>query len=234
VRRLVLSALLACGLAAGVGAAGATTECRGLNACVPVAGPWVLVDVGRSVPRPQVQFQLNCPKGFVVAGVDAELTDRRIDVAFLGRSGTPVNPGITTSRTLVFVASYVGSGARAPAFRPHIGCIRAGGGGSRVPTAVAAIVPPGEPTARRVKTVRVAPGSQRRVVQSCRGGERLVGAHHARGVFSRVPPSTAVAASISARRSIRGNDVVVSVRGGSALRGVRAVVQVSAVCAGGT
>jgi hypothetical protein len=234
VKRLVLPAAIACALAAGVGSAGATNECRGLNPCVPVAGPWVLMDVGNRVPRPQVQYQLRCPEGFIVGGIDAELTDRRIDVAFLGRSGSPVTPGVTTTRTIVFVASYVGSGASAPSFRPHIGCIRARGGGSRTPTAVSAIVPPGEPTVRRVRTVRIAPGAQRRIVQSCRAGERLVGAYHTRAVFARTPPSASVAASLSATRRVSGNRVVVSARGGSELGRVRAVVQVSALCAGGT
>jgi hypothetical protein len=233
-RILVPAAALACALAGGVGSAGATNECRGLNPCVPVAGPWVLVDVGTRVPRPQVQYQLRCPQGFIVGGVDAELTDRRIDVAFLGRSGSPVTPGVTTTRTMVFVASYVGSGATAPSFRPHIGCIRARGGGTRVPTAVSAVVPPGEPTVRRVKTVRVVPGAQRQIVQSCRADERLVAAYHARAVFGRTPPSASIAANLSATRRISGNRVVVSARGGSELRGVRAVIQVSAVCAGGT
>ena len=36
--------------------AGATNECRGLQVCVPVAGPWVLAAPG------EVQFQLACPK----------------------------------------------------------------------------------------------------------------------------------------------------------------------------
>jgi hypothetical protein len=233
-RLLVAPAALVCALAAGVGSAGATNECRGLNPCVPVAGPWVLVDVGRSVPRPQVQYQLTCPQGFIVGGIDAELTDSRIDLAFLGRSGSPVNPGITTSRTIVFVASYVGTRARTPAFRPHIGCIRARGGGSRVPTAISAVVPPGEPTVRRVRTFRVAAGTQRQFVQSCRAGERLVGAYHSRAVFSRVPPSETVAGSLAAHRRISGNRVVVTARGGPGVRGVRAVVQVAAVCAGGT
>ena len=41
--------------------AGATNECRGLNPCVPVAGPWVVVPVGHGASRPQVQYQLTCP-----------------------------------------------------------------------------------------------------------------------------------------------------------------------------
>jgi hypothetical protein len=233
-RALVAAVAIACVLAAGVGSAGATTECRGLNPCVPVAGPWVVVPVGRNVPRPQVQYQLSCPSGYVVGGMDAELTDRRIDIAFLGKSGSPVAPGITTSRTVVFVASYVGTGAAAPAFRPHAGCIRPSGGGRRTPTAAAAVVPPGEPTIRRVRTVRIAAGQTRTLVKACRPDERLVAAYHARGFFTRTPPSASLVAGLSASRAVRGNRVVVTARGGSEFEGVRAVVQVAAVCAEGT
>ena len=31
-----------------------------------------------------MQYQLTCPKGYVVAGTDAELTDPQIDLSFLG------------------------------------------------------------------------------------------------------------------------------------------------------
>jgi hypothetical protein len=229
----VTLAVAAATLASGVDVASATNECRGLNPCVPVAGPWVVVPTGRGVPRPQVQYQLACPRGYVVGGLDAELTDRAIDIAFLGKSGSPVNPGISTSRTVVFVATYVGTSARTPTFRPHIGCMPASGGGGRVPTAVSAVVPPGQPTVRRVKTVRVPAGESKRIVQACGGAERLVAAYHARAFYTARPPTDAQIAAVSAARAVRGGRVTVSARADGALGRVRAVVQVSAVCAGG-
>ena len=95
--------------------------------CVAVAGPWVVVPMARSAPRPQAQYQLTCPRGFVVAGIDAELSDQAIDLAFLGTSGTPVSPGVTTSRSIVFVASYAGEQPRAPTFEPIFSSAAAGG-----------------------------------------------------------------------------------------------------------
>jgi hypothetical protein len=106
--RYVLVGALVLGALTVAPSAGATNECRGLNPCVPVAGPWVVVPTARTLPRPQAQYQLTCPRGFVVAGIDAQLSDQAIDLAFLGTSGTPVSPGVTTSRSIVFVASYVG------------------------------------------------------------------------------------------------------------------------------
>src|SRR5205823_5863747 len=135
--------------------AGATNECRGLQVCVPVAGPWVVVPTGNKVPRPHVEYELSCPKGFVVGGLDAELTDRSIDVTFQALLGSPVNPGITTSRAALFGAT-ASAASPAPSFRPHIGCLPGTGGGRRIPT-VAHVVPPGHPTTRRVSTVRIHP-----------------------------------------------------------------------------
>ncbi len=216
-------------LTVGAGPVGAASECDGLQVCVPVAGPWVVVPTGSAVPRSRAEYQLTCPRRYVVGGLDAELTHRAIDVGFLGALGSPVNPGITTSRSAVFVGSFVGRSTRAPSFRPHIGCMPAAGGGVRVPTAVAAF-PPGRPTVRRVRTVRVRPGSVT-VVQACAARERLVGASHAFGFFTRRPPSPSLAASVSAKQAVRDGRVVVTVRGDAELGGVRAVVQVHAVCA---
>ena len=226
-RLLLLGAVLV-GVALAVApSAGATNECRGLLVCVPVAGPWVVVPTARSIPRPQVQYQLTCPRRFVVAGLDAELSDSGIDIAFLGTSGSPVSPGVTTSRSVVFVGSYVGSTARAPTFRPHAGCVPATGGGQRTPTGLAAVFPPGQPTIRRVVTARVK--STKRIVAACRVDERLVAWYSARGFFTPAPPSEALVSSLSARPRAQGNRVVVVAR---ARRGA-GVVQVAAVCAGG-
>jgi hypothetical protein len=228
-RLLALLAVAAAPLLVAAAPAQATNECNGHQVCVPVAGPWVLVPTGSDARRPSVRYQLTCPRGYIVGGLDAELTHRGIDVSFVARLGSPVNPGISTSRSAVFVASYVGAGARAPSFRPHVGCIPAAGGGPRVPTSVAAF-PPGEPATRRVRTVRVRPGT-RTVAQACRPGERLVGASHALAFRRQAPPSTSLASTVSGSQSVRGNRVVVRVRANAELGGVRALVQVHAVCA---
>jgi hypothetical protein len=207
----------------------AADECEGLMVCVPVAGPWVVVPTASGPSRPEVRYQLTCPRGYVVGGLDAELSQRAIDVGFLGRLGSPVNPGISTSRSAVFVASFVGSSARAPTFRPHIGCIPAAGSGIRVPTAVTQL-PPGQPTTRRVRTVRVRPGTAT-VAQACTARERIVGASHAIGFFRRTPPSASIVATVSGTRTVSGRRVVVRARGDAELGGVRAVVQVHALCA---
>jgi hypothetical protein len=214
-------------LTAGSGPAQAADECDGLMVCVPVAGPWVVVPTASSVPRPRVEFQLTCPRGYIVGGVDARLSDRAIDVAFVGRLGSPINPGITTARSVVFVARYVGATARAPSFRPFIGCMPSSGGG-RIPTAVG-VVKPGEPTIRRVSSARVRPGT-RTVAAACRRSEFLVDASHAFGFRTAQPPTASVIGTVSGSRTIRGSRVLVSVRGDAELGNVRAVVQVHAVC----
>ena len=231
-RLLVLLAAAVPALAASVPtAAAATNECRGLQVCVPIAGPWVVVPTARTVPRPTVRFQLSCPQGHVVGGLDAELTDRSIDVGFAARLGSPVNPGISTERTALFSATYVGTTARVASFRPHLGCIPSAGGGGRIPTALSAVFPPGEPTVRRVATVRVQAGEIRTVVRRCRPGERLVDGWHALAFRSGTPPTAEQVAGLGATRSLRGNRVTASARGGFALAAIRGVVQVGAICA---
>lgn len=209
-------------------AAGATRECDGHQVCVPIAGPWVLVPTGSAARRPAVEYQLTCPRGFVVGGLDAELSHRAIDIQFLGTLGSPVNPGISTARSVVFSARWAGRAAIRSSFRPRAGCIPAAGGGPRVPTS-AAVFPPGQPIARRVKTVRIRPGITT-VVQACRRGERLVGASHALGFDRQSPPSTSLAATVSGAQSVRGSRVVVTIRADAELGGVRAVAQVHALC----
>jgi hypothetical protein len=216
-------------LALGAGSAGAARECAGLQVCVPVAGPWVVVPTSSGVPRPEVQFHLSCPRNYIVGGTDAELSQRGIDVEFLGRLGSPVNPGITTSRAAVFVGSYTGTNPRGPTFRPHLGCLPASGGGGRVPTAVG-VVRPAEPAARRVRTARVRPGTTT-VSARCNANERVVGGEHAFGFYTRRPPSASLVAGISGSRAVSGSRVVVRVTGDAELEGVRAIVQVQAVCA---
>ncbi len=180
VRRVLVLAAGALVAALAVAApAGSANECDGLQVCVPVAGPWVVVPPGRGVPRPKVEYTVTCPRRYVAGGLDAELSQRAIDLHFLGTLGSPVNPGISTSNKVVFVGSFVGQSPRAPTFKPYVGCLPSSGGGSRVPTSVSAF-PPGQPTIRRVKTVRVRPGTAT-VAQGCRRGERLVDAAHAFG-----------------------------------------------------
>ena len=215
-------------LAAGATPAGATSECAGLRVCVPVAGPWVVVPAGLGGPRPTVEYLLTCPKGYLVGGLDAELSRRAIDVSFLGLLGSPVNPGITTARSVVVVGRYVGSATGPATFRPHIGCLPASGAGTRLPTAYVASSA-GSTTTRRVHVARVRPGRQT-VTQSCAPGERLVAASEAFGFFTRVPPGAGLVSSVRGALYVRGRRVVVTVRADAQLAGVRAVVQVHALC----
>ena len=232
-RVLVLGTALGAALALGVtGPRAATGECNGFKVCVPVAGPWVVVPAGSTVPRPRVEYQLSCPRGYIVGGLDAELADRAIDVSFAAMLGSPVNPGISTSREAVFAASYAGTPTLRSSFRPHIGCIPGAGGGQRVPTA-AATVPPGKPTVRRVWTLRVSPGPPLHAARSCAAGEILVAASHAVGFYTATPPSAALIASVVAVQAVRAGRIMATVWAGRPVGGVRAVVQIDAVCAGG-
>jgi hypothetical protein len=221
VRRAAVLAAVTLLAAVATGQAGATNECRGLQVCVPVAGPWVVAPVGD-----EVQFQLACPQHFIVAGLDAELSARGIDVTFQGGLGSPVNPGITTSSSAVFMGRLLSG--KAATFRPHIGCVPASGGGERYPTAYHPL-PPSRPLAPTMVQYNVAPGVHRYVAR-CPGSRHLLQVTHAVGFFTGAPPSPALVRSISVKQTVAGERVHVTVHAG-ALPGVRAVVQVDLVCA---
>jgi hypothetical protein len=235
VKRLVLvGAIAVAAVAAGASPARATNECRGLQVCVRVAGPWVVVPTGLRASRAPVLYQLSCPRGFVVGGLDAELSDRAIDVDFLALVGSPVGPGTSTSRSVVIRGVYTGASVRGATFRPHIGCIpTAGGGAGPVPFRRPEAYPPGQPTVRRVRSVRVRAGVVR-AVAACSPGERLISGWHAVGFYTRMAPSVELIANVAVTRADRGDRVEARARGGNAVTAVRAIVQVGAVCGGGS
>jgi hypothetical protein len=212
VKRLLLLAIVAAAVAAP--AAHATNECRGLMVCVPIAGPWVLAPAVT-----QVQYDLTCPKGYVVAGLDAEISARGIDIGFIGALGSPVNPGITTKRDAVFLGQLVRGPAPAASFRPHIGCVPASGGGQRAPTAYNPnAIPPGQTVDRKVRNV---PATPSRTIR----GERLSGATHAIGFYGQRPPSVRAARAVRVTQTIRNGVVSLAIHAKA-----QAVIQLDLIC----
>ncbi len=230
-RRAVLLTSIA--LASVVGAiaappAGAADECRGLRVCLPVAGPWVVVMPGRD----GVEWELACPvRGYIVAGTDARLATPDVHVSILGRTGSPVGPGVTTGRSIVFHAVRASSVRAATSVRPFIGCIPSSGSGGRSLTAFGALGPgqrPSETIFSVVVTVPVRTGMQA-VRATCPPASRLFDGTTAIGFDQASPPTGAQRASVSVRRTIVGNDVLVRVRATSAA-GPQARAQVRALC----
>jgi hypothetical protein len=221
-RASVLVAMLgACAIAAAP--AGATNECRGLMVCVPVVGPWVSAAPG------QIEFQLSCPARYVVGGLDAELSSRGIEIGFVGALGSPVNPGITTAKDVVFLGRHVRGRDPAPSFRPLIGCVPASGGGRRSPTAYHAF-PPSKPTVRQVTNVRVRPGSVASVVARCPKSQRLVSATHAVGYYGSTPPTAGLVKAVTVHRRISKDVVKLTIRATRAISETPTFVQVDLLC----
>jgi hypothetical protein len=69
---------------------------------------------------------------------------------------------------------------------------------------------------------------------ACTASERLISAWHAVAFYTNSAPAQALIQSVSATRSVHGRRVEVRVRSSAAVQGVRAVVQVGAVCGGGS
>jgi hypothetical protein len=230
VKALVAAAAAAAALAASAPAQ-ATNECDSFMSCIPVAGPWVAIPAPTAAAAfPAARWELRCPEG-IVGGLDAELSDRAIDVSFPGLLGAPVNPGITTRRTALFEGLYAGTGRRATSFRPHIGCIPASGG-QRTPTVLGAF-PPGSPTVLRVRTLRVAAGRLLRATHGCAAGERLISASHAVGFRTQQPPTAAQIAGVRVVRIERAGRILVSATRDGLAPSLRVELQLQALCAKG-
>ena len=185
-----------------------TSAAASRSACT-LPGPGSSCRPGTPRPRPRVEYQLTCPKGYVVGGLDAELTDRAIDVTFQGLIGAPVNPGITTSRTALFVA-HVGADARARRHVPAAHRLHAERGRR--------LEDPDRPPRRPARATPTRAASRpcascrdrRRCTKACAAGETLVSATHAIGFFTAEPPTTGLVASVRSSQTIRGSRVFVS------------------------
>ena len=150
-----------------------------------------------TTPRPQVQYQLTCPKGYIVAGIDAELSDPAIDLPFLGdvrerRS----RPGVTTSRTIVFVATYVGNGrGHRPSVRTSAASRRREAG-PRTPTAVRGVPRPA--TRPRAGSSPSASAASPRWTSPATPTSVSSAGYLARGSGRPTPPSPALVSSLRA------------------------------------
>jgi hypothetical protein len=237
-RRLAVALGLAAVALVAPGTAQALDECRGLDECLPVVGPWVVVPPAGAGGLATVEWELRCPlPGYVVGGVDSRVTDRGIDVSVRGESGSPVAPGVTTRRALVFTARSATRGGAATAFKPAIGCIPLEGGGGRAQTSSGArssVVKPGAPFTREVAVARLVPGRTRTIAAMCPVGRRVVAAGHAVAFRTATPPTRALVSGVSTRQTVGSTSVRVAASLAAGVpRAVPVLVQVHAVCAKG-
>ena len=209
-KRVVALAALVLALGLGVGEARAADECRGLQTCLPVEGPWVAIPAPQGDGSATAVWQLKCPlRGYIVAGIDARVSDRTIDVSIRGESGAPVGPGVTTGAEVLFTAVYTGGAPMRTAFRPYIGCIPTSGGGARGETAVrrlAAFVP-AKPLDRRVVERGLVAGGTVRVVSRCPTGTRLLGSDASYGFRVPQEPGASLLDAVRVRRTVAGRTV---------------------------
>lgn len=238
--RLILGLVAAAVVVAALlpGAARALDECRGLPSCVSVVGPWVAV-----APRPDgglasVDWELRCPvAGYVVGGTDARVSTRAIRITVRGEKGSPVSPGVTTKRSIVFTAGLAARGGPVQAFVPAVGCLPSSGGGGRSQTSArraGGVFQPGAALVLRVAVGRVPPGATRTVTARCPRGSRVVDGSHAVGFRTKAPPPSAVLAGVGVSERRGPTSVSATATAGAVVpRSMPVVVQVHAVCARG-
>lgn len=221
----LLVALVAVVAASASPAQAATNECRGLQTCIRVPGPWVLVPAhGRA------EYLLSCPRGrSVVAGLDAQASSRAVRVSFDGRLGAPVSPGVTTTRYALFRA--VSTSGRAETFQPRLGCVPLAGGGGRS-TVSARITPVGPSLELRSRIAVIGPGEVRFEKVACRESEQLVGGWHAVAFRLKKPPTLGAGTLVNVTHTSVGKQVVATATATDGLSvTVNAIVQVGAECA---
>jgi hypothetical protein len=224
VKRLLAVLVAAAAVAAATAApGGAADECRGIQQCIPVSGPWVVVRHGS-----EAGFLAGCGKHGVVGGLDAVATTSAVRVEWDARLGAPVSPGVSTTRSAFFRGQLVHG--RVAAFQPWLGCIPSSGGGGR--STVSARVAPGAALERVARTVVVSPGEVKSASIACPGGQKLVGGWHALAFRTKKPPALGLAGLVHAAHRLAHSKVVVTVAATDALTiDAHAVVQVGAVCA---
>ena len=203
---------------------GATNECRGLNPCVPIAGPWVVVPgEGRGAVPAHLPEGLRRRRHRRGAHRPA---DRPLVPRLVREPGRPGRDHLPDGRVRRLVRRR-----EAPRPRPSGRTSAASpptGGGPRTPTGVRKITPPGHPTTRRVVTRRVAVEDS--IVVTCKADERLV------ALAPRARVRDARAARPGARLEPRRPRPRVPGSRSSSTSGARrgqGIVQVAAVCAGG-
>lgn len=242
---LVAAALSPAPAAAATSVAAAEPdECTGLPVCVSVKGPWVRIPAPTKGISEPVEYRLSCPTNrYIIAGTDARTSVGTIAVSFVGATGSPVDPGLTTGSFAVFAATYGGLSPVATSFRPAIGCVpAAGGGGGR--SRVSAVELPGQRTLatftpykeleQKVSDTPLVRGGATAASLSCAAGGKLVHAAHAVAFRTEQPPAPAMLASVSVSRRIAGSSITVTARTRGTLPfGIRAELQVQAVCTPG-
>ena len=225
--RALLVALIAslAAAAALAPAGGATNECHGIQSCIRVPGPWVVVPAhGRA------SFLLGCPGGrSVVGGLDAQVTSRDVRIDFDARLGAPVQPGVTTTRYALFHA--VSLSRHVQAFQPLLGCVPTQGGGGRS-TVSAYVSPPGQSLELRSRIAILAPGSVGFAKVACRGREKLVESWQALAFRTKQVPPLDNARYVHATTVVTGKNVVVTAAASDGLSiDAHAIVQAGAECA---
>ena len=224
---------LAAALALNVAAGQAADECKGLQVCIPVAGPWVVIPAPAGASA-TATWQLVCPQGVVGRRRrQGERGKRRGRVPRTDRQ--PGQPGHHDDRIAALQGHLRGArpqGHELPALhRLHPGRRRRVRARRWRFSRVSADVKPGEPITLRVETLDLVPGRLARKTLTCRKGERLLRSTHSVGIYTVDVPTAAQFGSVRVVRVRRGGRILVSATRRGLDPGLRASVQVQMECA---
>jgi hypothetical protein len=201
----MIGVLLSACLAAGFpGSGAAANACSGLQRCIEVPGPWVVVP-----PNGEVQYLLVCPAKAIAAGTNALVTSQQVEVSFDAILGSPVAYGRSTNYEVLFRA--VSSTHQAGAFKPLLGCLPTPTG-VRNTTGVNP-VPFGSPLVLVATSIGAAPGTTRSKTLGCPRYEKLVDSWTAVAFATPAPPKLSLASAVNVTSSLRKGLAAATVRG---------------------
>jgi hypothetical protein len=176
---------------------------------------------------------LGCPDGFV-GGLDARVANPWVQIRFPGLMGSPVNPGITTRRDTVFLATSVGRPGQTSSFIPFIGCIPAEGG-PRTPTGVGSVQLPEQlgtgPIIRIVRPVEVRQARVRAGL-ACRRGQRLIDWAASIGIYTALHPTKSQLAKVHVTTQLIADHVWITATRSNLSPRIPVQVQIHVLCTG--
>ena len=157
-----------------------------------------------------VVWEMRCPlRGYIVAGIDARVSDRAIDVTHPRRERRTRLAGRDDRARGGLHRRLHRRRSRATSFQPFIGCIPTSGGGARGETAVRhpAAYAPVRALDRRVVRKRLVVRRIRAGRGRCPAGTRLLGASHAFAFRTEAEPGATLLRAVSVRRTGAGRTV---------------------------
>ena len=234
-RTLTLVVALVAAVLGGAGEARAADECRGLQVCLPVPGPWVAIpgpggrrrpdrQLGDALPPARLHRRAGSTRASRIAPSTSRSAARTAPPS--RRASPPVERCCSRPCTRARHASRRPSGRSSAACPPRVAAA-----GARPPSGTRRRSRPGKPLDRRVVERRLLSGASVRATGRCPAGTRLLGAQHAFAFRIDDEPGSTLLNAVRVRRTSAGRTVTaVGTVAPSVPQGLRVLLQLHVLC----